>query len=41
MAQKVSCPSRTAGTAYFWICSLLPAQMAGGGLRPKTPQPGT
>jgi hypothetical protein len=40
MAKNVFVPSRTVGTAYFAICALLPAQMAGGGMRPKTPQPG-
>ena len=40
MAKKVFVPSRTVGIAYFSIWALLPAQMAGGGIRPKTPQPG-
>src|SRR6202022_1568164 len=36
IAKKVSLPSRSVGTAYFSICALLPAQIAGGGQRPKT-----
>src|SRR5262249_26843435 len=40
IAKNVRHPSRTVGTAYFSICALLPAQIAGGGYRPKTPQPG-
>jgi hypothetical protein len=39
MAQKLSCPCSMHGTAYFSICALVPAQIAGGGLRPNTPQP--
>jgi hypothetical protein len=39
IAKNVRQPSRTVGSAYFLICSLLPAQIAGGGLRPNTPQP--
>ncbi len=31
MAKNVRQPSRTVGTAYFWICASVPAQMAGGG----------
>ena len=31
MAKKVRHPSRTVGTAYFWICASVPAQIAGGG----------
>ena len=31
MAKNVFRPSRIVGTAYFAICSLLPAQIAGGG----------
>ncbi len=31
MAKKVRQPSRIVGTAYFWICASVPAQMAGGG----------
>jgi hypothetical protein len=40
IAQNVSWPSRTAGTAYRAICSGVPPQITGGGLRPKTPAPG-
>ena len=31
MAKNVRQPSRIVGTAYFSICALLPAQIAGGG----------
>ena len=31
MAKNVRQPSRIAGAAYFSICALLPAQIAGGG----------
>ena len=31
MAKNVRQPSRTVGSAYFVICSLVPAQIAGGG----------
>jgi hypothetical protein len=31
IAKNVSLPSRSVGTAYFSICALLPAQIAGGG----------
>ena len=31
MAKNVFTPSRMVGTAYFSICALLPAQIAGGG----------
>src|SRR2546427_1714979 len=40
IAKNVLSPSRIVGSAYFLICSLFPAQIAGGGYRPKTPQPG-
>ncbi len=31
MAKNVRQPSRIVGTAYFWICASVPAQIAGGG----------